>query len=299
MRNKAVWGILILVFFFFAILMIFALYTVNIFKDNSQSSFLSSGSGAIAVIEVEGAILASKNTIEKLHTAEKDEEIKAIIMRINSPGGAVGPVQEIYQEIIRIDKVKPVYASFGTVAASGGYYLGAAARRIYSNPGTLTGSIGVIMHFFDLSKLYKLAKVNSVPIKSGKYKDIGNPSRPLSNEEKDILTDVINEVHKQFVGDILKRRKKKLKEDIWKLAQGQIFSGEGAFKLGLVDRLGSLWQAGREIHQELKIKGPFGFKFIKKRKKISFWELLDHFDEAISHFAFKARFSPTFMFLYK
>ena len=188
-NNRALFGILILVLFFFLILMGFSIYTLNAFKnsENSSLSFMPKGD-EIAVIEVNGVIFDSKDIVEKLGKAKRNKKIKAIIMRIDSPGGAVGPSQEIYEEIRRIDqdkeKGKPVYASFASLAASGGYYIGAATRKIYTNAGTLTGSIGVIMQFVDLSQLLRWAKVDSNVIKAGKYKDIGQPGRPMTKEEK-------------------------------------------------------------------------------------------------------------------
>lgn len=292
-KNKAVLGILVVVFLSFVLLMIFASYTMKNLKTDSGSFKMGSfgKKGSIAVVEVNGVIMESKKLIELVHKAEEDKDTKAIIIRINSPGGAVGPTQEVYEEIRRIDQAydksegkegKPVYASFGTIAASGGYYLGAAARRIYSNAGTLTGSIGVIMQFMDLSRLYQWAMVNQQNIKSGRYKDVGQPNRPITAEEKALLEGVITGVHDQFMRDILRTREGKIKGDLTELAQGQIFSGEQALKFGLIDEIGSLWQAGRKIHEELKLEGEFGLKFIEKKKKTGLWSLMDNLDEASS-----------------
>lgn len=290
-KNKAVTGILIVVFLSFVLLMIFASYTMK----NLQSAGGSFGQGSfgegksIAVVEVNGVIMESKNLIELIQKAEEDRESKAIFLRINSPGGAVGPTQEVYEEIRRIDQKftesegkegKPVYASFGSIAASGGYYLGAATRRIYANPGTLTGSIGVIMQFMDLSRLYEWAMVKQQNIKAGRYKDVGQPNRAMTEEEKALIGDVIAGVHDQFKRDIMRTRKGKVKGDLEKLAQGQIFSGEQAKEYGLVDELGSLWQAARKVHEELKIEEKFGLKFIEKRKKAGLWAIMDNLDEA-------------------
>lgn len=282
-KNKAVVGILMMVVLFFSILMLFAFYTLNIF-NNTQVGDLGSSNASIAVVEVEGVIMDSKKTIELLNMAEEDDQVKAIIVRVDSPGGAVGPSQEIYEEIIRIDEKKPVYASFGTVSASGGYYIGSAARKIFSNPGTLTGSIGVIMEFVDVSKILEMAKVSAINLKSGKYKDIGRPTRPMTAEEKSLIENLIKGVHKQFINDVLRRRKDKIKGDINELAQGQIFSGQEAFELGLVDELAGLWNAGRKIQEELQIPGKFGLKFIKKKKRPSWVDFMDGLDGAISRF---------------
>lgn len=287
-NNKAIFGILILIFFFFLILMGFSVYTLNAFKssENNGLSFTPRGD-QIAVVEVSGVILDAKETIEKIKMAKNNKKVKAIILRIDSPGGAVGPSQEIYEEIKRIDSDKengkPIFASFGTIAASGGYYIGAATRKIYSNAGTLTGSIGVVMQFVDFSKLLKWAKVDSSVIKAGKYKDMGQPNRSMTKEEKTLVQKMLKGVHKQFINDILALRKDKIKGDIWKHAQGQIFTGEEAKNIGLVDELAGLWEAGRRIHKELKLTGEVNLKFIKKKKKISFFDILESIDENLSH----------------
>lgn len=293
-----------MVFILFVILVIFAGYTLSMFRANSSSDLdeiSRDEKEAIAVVEVKGVILDSKAIIENLHRAEKAKGIKAILLRIDSPGGTVGPTQEIYQEIRRIDKTRPVYASFGAIAASGGYYVGAAARKIFSNPGTLTGSIGVLLQFLDLSRLYEWMKISPETIKAGHYKDTGNPGRSLTPKERKMLKETLQSVHKQFIDDILRLRKKKIKGDMSFLAQGQIFSGEQAYKYGLVDELGGLWEAGRKIHKELKLKGEFHLHFIKKKKKFQVFELLKNLDEAISelNLKFKGHPAPVPMYLYK
>lgn len=287
-KNRAVFGILIMVFFFFIVLMIFATYTLKIFSGEGGSSSFSTlnkkGKPTVAVVEINGVIMESKKTVELIHKAYEDKDTKAILMRVNSPGGAVGPTQEIYEEIRRIDDLyktsegkegKPVYASFGSIAASGGYYVGAATRKIFSNAGTITGSIGVIMQFLDLSKLYELAKVKQETIKSGRFKDFGQPTRGMTEEEIDMLNTTVKGVHEQFMVDIQKTRKGKIKKELFDLAQGQIFSGEEAFKLGLVDEIAGMWSAGRKIHEELKLEGDFEFKFIKEKKKTNIWSLVE------------------------
>ena len=244
----------------------------------------------IGVVEVNGIIMQSRPIIELLHKAEQDEDVKAIIVRVNSPGGAVAPTQEIFEEIRRIDqgfdpkkkKGLPVYASFATLAASGGYYIGAGTRKIYANPGTLTGSIGVIMNFVNMQKLYEWAKLKPEVIKSGRFKDIGGPYRPMNNEERKLLGDMASNIHKQFIDDILKGRKNKIKGPIEKLADGKVFSGSKALEHGLVDELASLWEAGRRIHKKLNLKGEVDLKFIKKRKKMNVFEILEQFEKVAS-----------------
>lgn len=277
-QNKTAVGLILIVVISLFVMLLFGAFTAKTL-DNTSRSF---GSGEIAVVEVDGVIMDSKNTIKKLLKAEK-KEAKAIILRVNSPGGAVGPTQEIYEEIVRIDKKIPVYASFGVVAASGGYYIGSACREIYANAGTLTGSIGVIMKFMNLSKLYDFAKVKEKVIKAGKYKDIGSPSREMTLEENQILQSTMNVVHHQFISDIEKRRKDKIKGKLVDLAQGQIFSGEEALKLGLVDKIGSLWTLGRAIHKELKLEGEFKLNYIEIKKDRKLSDILESLDSMLSH----------------
>lgn len=289
--KKTLSGLLILVLIFFILLVIFAVYSVKSLESGALSLSQKSGEGSIGVIEIKGPIMGSKQTIDLLLKAQKDKSLKALIIRVNSPGGAVGPSQEIYQEIRRIDELYdssegkeglPVYSSFGTVAASGGYYVGAAARKIYSNPGTVTGSIGVIMQFMNLSELYKWAKVDQKNIKAGRYKDIGQPNRSMTEEEEALLDSMIGGVHQQFIQDIVQRREKRIKGNIQEIAQGQIYSGEQAHKLGLVDEMGGLYYAGRDIHKSLGLEGEFGFKFIEAEKKSNFWQIVKSLDSIAS-----------------
>lgn len=285
--QRAVFGVLFMVFLFFVLLMVFASYTLNSFQSESDLIGEAGKKGSIGVVKVEGTIMESEPTIKLLHRAEKDKSIKAIIVRIDSPGGAVGPTQEIYEEIRRIDsaydadntKSKPVYASFGSIAASGGYYIGSAARKIYSNAGTLTGSIGVIMQFADLSKVFELARVKPEVIKSGQFKDFGNPHRGLTDLERSMLETTSDDVHTQFKEDILKMRKDRLKKPLDELAQGQVYSGREAVALGLVDEISGLWETGRKIHADLKLEGDFGLKFVKEKEKTSFMELARSLEE--------------------
>ena len=286
-NTKALFGIFAMVFVFFVILVVFAYFTMNAFNDTSLGQ-KKSNKAHIGVITIEGAIMESKRTIEMLQIAEEDKQLQAIILRIDSPGGAVGPTQEIYEEIQRIDKIKPIFASFGSIAASGGYYIGAATRKIWANPGTLTGSIGVIMEFMDLSKLYEFAKVSPQTVKAGRYKDAGNPARSLTAEEKGMMDNLIAGVHKQFINDIMKRRSKLIKGDIIELAQGQIFSGEGALEVGLVDAMGSLWTAGRQIHKDLNLKDEFALVFLEKKKKMGFLDIMGSLEESVSNLNFNS-----------
>ena len=166
--TKIIIGIFGMIFLMFLIAIIGLVFSFKVNKGEIAN--LESKKSSVAVVEILGPIMKAKKTLELLHSAEKKKNIKAIILRIDSPGGAVGPTQEIFDEVVRIDKKTPVYASFGSVAASGGYYIGAAARKIYANRGTITGSIGVIMQFMDLSELLSLLKFDqrSLSLESSK-----------------------------------------------------------------------------------------------------------------------------------
>jgi protease-4 len=299
-RSKGIVGIFVLVSVLF---LIFAFYTVSHLKESSSmgSSLMdASKNAAIAVIPIENEIVESKKVVEMLFEAEEDKDIKAIILRIDSPGGAVAPTQEIYEEVRRIDLKKPIYASFGSVAASGGYYIGAACRKIYANSGTLTGSIGVIMQMADLSELFKFAKYKQETIKAGRYKDVGNPGRPMTDEERAFLTDLLAGTHKQFKDDISAVRKDRLKKPIDELAEGQIFHGTEAKEFGLVDEIGSLWQAGRAIHKELKLKGKFALRYMKPtRKKFSLSEFMQDSEDSINFLKDKVQAKTRPAFLYQ
>ena len=307
-RSRGIVGIFVLIGALFFIFMIFAFYTVVNLKGSGagkNSLDLENNINApIAVVEVEGVIMSSQDTIKKLFLAEQDKKVKAIILRINSPGGAVGPTQEIYDEIRRINEIKPVYSSMETVAASGGYYLAAATRKIYANAGVLTGSIGVIMNFMNLSKLYDFAKVTPETIKAGKYKDIGSPSRDMSEEERMLLTEMTLEVHDQFINDIFKARGKKIKGGMAGLreyAQGQIYSGEGAKEKGLVDEIGGMWKLARDIHSEFKTKEEFSpelVKIVKLKQDFSFSDILNGMEQSVKDIKYKVQsnYAPMFLF---
>lgn len=288
-KRSGILGILITIGILFALFIgasIFIFKSLTGAKNIAENRLKRFNKGPIGVIYVKGIIMDSEKTIKKLLRAEEDKSLKAIVLRIDSPGGAVGPTQEIYEEVVRIDKKKPVYASFGAIAASGGYYLGAATRKIFASPGTLTGSIGVIMQFADLSKLYEWAKIKPEIIKAGKYKDTGSLARPMTGEERGRLEQMLSDVHEQFITDIQKRRGDKIK-DIRAHTQGQIFSGQQGKKWGYVDELAGLWEAGRRIHKELGLKEEFGFKEIKERKKLNFFEFLKKVEEGASQLSLK------------
>jgi protease-4 len=225
----------------------------------------------IAVVDIKGVITSSRDIVEQIDTFKADDDVKAIILRINSPGGGVGPSQEIYREVLSAKEKKKVVASMASVAASGGYYVACASDLIVANPGTITGSIGVVMEFSNVEDLLKKIGLRSYVIKSGKHKDIGSPLRKMTPEERSILQGVIDSVHNQFIRAVAKGRDMK-EEKVRQIADGRIFSGEQAKELGLVDRLGSLQDAIEIAAELIGVEGkPV---VIYPRKKLSLYELL-------------------------
>ena len=241
---------------------------LKVFTPASSSLF----SEKIGVIQIEGRISDSRVITSQLVKFKKDKGIKAIILRINSPGGGVGPTQEIYREVIKAGKTKKVIASMGSVAASGGYYIASAADKIVANPGTITGSIGVLMEFVRLEDLLNKIGVNVEVLKSGEFKDIGSPHRKLTAQERELLNALVADIQKQFVKDVATGRNLSV-EEVQKIADGRIFSGAQAKELGLVDVLGN-FQDTVEIAKDMAgIKGEVTLVY-SKRGKLPLWDLL-------------------------
>jgi protease IV len=253
-----------LLIFFFAILFFIGRYS------GGKSSRLAFGD-KIAIVEVKGVIAQSSGIIEELQRYLEDKEVKAIILRIDSPGGGVGPAQEIYREIMKIKPRKKVVTSMGSVAASGGYYIASATDLIVANPGTITGSIGVIMQFSNFEELLKKIGIKGVVIKSGEHKDIGSPFRDMTPEEKKIMQEVLDNVHQQFIQAVADGRKMD-RSKVVEIADGRILTGEQAKNLGLVDRMGNLQDTIEITAKMVGISGKPNVLYPKKR--ISIWELL-------------------------
>lgn len=233
-----------------------------------------SGQERVALIRVEGVILDAQATIGELKQYSENPLVKAIVLRIDSPGGGVVPSQEIHDAVKRVKNKsnKAVIASMGTVAASGGYYIAAATDRIIANPGTLTGSIGVIMEMANFEGLLKKIGVEGVVIKSGRFKDVGSPLRKMSDEERKLLQSVMDDVHHQFIEAVADGRSLE-PSDVESLADGRIFTGRQAKEARLVDELGDLDDA---IHIAADIAGMEGEpKVVEPRKRFSFRDLIE------------------------
>ncbi len=221
-----------------------SVYLLTSLFGRDRENPVSLGGDKIGVVEIKGMILDSGHILKTLQRYVNDRNVKGILLRIDSPGGAVAPSQEIYGEIRKIHQEgkKKVVASFGNVAASGAYYVASAADQIISNPGSLTGSIGVIMEMTNIRKLLDKIGVDSYVIKSGEFKDIGNMTRPMTEREHRLIQGVIDDVYMQFVEDVARGRKMNVAK-VKQIANGSIFSGRQALGLGLVDKLGSFQDA--------------------------------------------------------
>ena len=233
--------------YLFFLLVSFSILTILVLGSLAMARWMwrstgDSGAPSVGVIEIDGAIADARETVDHIRRFREDDAIKAIVIRINSPGGAVGPAQEIYREIRKTVGTKTVVASMGAVAASGGYYVASAADGIVANPGTITGSIGVIMGYTNFGEL--LEKIGMVPvvIKSGPYKDTGSPTREMRDDEREILQAIIQTIHAQFVTAIAEGRKME-RAEVERAADGRIITGEDAHVQGLVDRLGNFQDA--------------------------------------------------------
>ncbi len=202
------------------------------------------GQERIALVRIEGPILDSRATVNEMESYGDDPLVKAIVLRIDSPGGGVAPSQEIYNAVKRVrqEKHKTVVASMGSVAASGGYYIAAASDRILANPGTLTGSIGVIMQLANFENLMDKLGVKNFVIKSGRYKDLGSPFRAMADDDRQLLQSVMDDAHRQFIEAVAEGRSLDV-ADVEVLADGRVFTGQQAKDALLVDELGDLKDA--------------------------------------------------------
>lgn len=250
-------------------LFLISIWALSYFSDREESLW---GGDKVAIVEIRGVIIDPQPVVEKLVKLRKNEKVKAIVLRIDSPGGAVGPAQEIHAEVKKAQKEKKVLVSVGSVAASGGYYIACGADKIMANPGSITGSIGVIVESLNVEELLNKLGLKSVVVKSGKVKDMGSPFRPMTDEEKQLLQGVLDSVHDQFIRAVAEGRNLPL-EKVRELADGRIFSGDQAKALGLVDELGNFEDAIALAAKLAGIKGEPEVIYPEK-KRFSILDLL-------------------------
>ena len=248
--------------------------TVWVLMATVSEDGLPTGGAKVAVVEIEGIILDGGQAVRDLREHGDNPSVKAVVVRINSPGGVVAPTQEIFSAIQRLRKGgKPVVASLGAVAASGGYYVATACDRVYANPGTLTGSIGVVMQMANVQGLLKKVGVEYVVIKSGAFKDVGNFARQMTPEERKILQRLLDDVYGQFVDAVAEGRGLERK-DVLAFADGRIYSGQQAHALKMVDELGGYEDAIDAAGKLANIPGRP--KIVYPRRKFSFRDLVEN-----------------------
>ena len=256
---------------FFVVLFMFSILIAKALLGGDTDGKLVDRQG-VGLIEVKGMILDSKDTIRQLRHFLKKDSIKAVVLRVDSPGGVVAPSQEICDEVRKFAAKKKIIVSMGSLAASGGYYISAPATMIYANPGTITASIGVILKLSNIEALIDKIGIKAYTLKTGKYKDSGSPVRQFTEEDRAMLQAVIDNTHEQFVRAVAEGRKLPV-EEVRKIADGRILSGEQAKALKLVDRLGTLQDAIEEAGKQAGIKGEPEV-VLPPKKKINYLDLL-------------------------
>jgi protease IV len=250
----------------------------------------------VGVVEVLGMITDSRAVTKQIDGFRDDASVRAVVLRIDSPGGGVAPSQEICEEVGKLARAKPVVVSMGSVGASGGYYIAAPATRIFANPGTVTGSIGVIMEFANIEDLLGKIGLRSEVVKSGPHKDIGSLTRPMTASDRVILQGMIDDVYDQFVHQIATSRKLPL-DDVKALADGRIFSGRQALAKGLVDELGNFQDAVAAAGRLAGIEGKPRLVYPPKQGD----RLLDYLiEESVTRFTrgLSGRVAPGLQFLW-
>ncbi|HEX7076956.1 MAG TPA: signal peptide peptidase SppA [Candidatus Eisenbacteria bacterium] len=271
-RNRWVFGCVLLVIGTVAVIGL-AFLVVNMALTGDRLT-LSSLGGRVGLVEIDGAIDESGPVVDQIDRMQRDSSVRAVVLRLDSPGGGVAASQEIYEAVRKLhEEGKPVVASMGGVAASGAYYVACAADSIVANPGTLTGSIGVIMSFPNTEELFRKVGLKFEVIKTGKFKDVGSMWRPMTDDERKLLQDVLGNVYDQFI-DAVSEGRSLNREDILPYADGRIFTGDQALDYGFVDRLGDLDDAVRMAGKMAGIEGrPTVVR--KERRRVSLFSFLD------------------------
>jgi len=270
MSTSAKWVLGIVIGFLslgalFVLLIFFSLFSFTDYDDSTSTS-----GEKVAVIELKETIISSEDIVRQFKKFRSNRSVRAIVFRVESPGGGVAASQEIYEEVKKTrDSGKPVVVSMGAVAASGGYYVSCGADRIVANPGTLTGSIGVIFQFLHVTELFDKLGIDASTYKTGRYKDSGSPFRPPSAEDKILFDQLLGDVYDQFVDVVSKERKLK-RAFVVRYADGRVFTGRQAKEWGFVDTLGTYEDAITIAADMGGIKGKP--TVVRERKLKSFWE---------------------------
>ena len=248
----------------------------------------------IGVVEIEGVIAQSGDTMEDIVKFREDDSIKGVIIRINSPGGSVGPTQEIYREARKLREKKKVFISMGSVCASGGYYIASAGDKIFANPSTITGSIGVIMEQTVVEDLLKKIGVQANTLKAGEYKDVGSPFRKMKPAEREYLSRILEGIHTQFITDVAAGRGMTFAQ-AKKLSDGRIYTGTQAKEVKLVDAIGTLYDCRDDLKKALNLKGKPVLVYGKRPFSLLKWLVSSMAHELLS----QGMPSPPFKFLFR
>ncbi|MGV8056488.1 MAG: signal peptide peptidase SppA [Smithellaceae bacterium] len=259
-KHPVIWGMFLLVVLGFVSFLFF--YGIGAQSGKAKKFSLND---KIGVVNVHGVISDSREIIEQLEEFGKDDSIVAVVLRIDSPGGGVAASQEIYDAVVELKKQKKVVASMGSIAASGGLLIACSADKIVANPGTITGSISAIMQFANIEELLKKIGLKASAVKSGKYKDIGSPLREMTQEEKRIIQDLVDDIYNQFV-DVIVRDRKIPREKVVSIADGRVFSGRRAKEYGLVDYLGDMGSAAKLASQLAGKDGKYDLIYPRKKR---------------------------------
>jgi len=267
MSNTTKW-VLAVVAFVVALAGLFLVYFVSLVFMVPEDESLGTSGERVAMIELTEPILDSQNIVRQFKKYRENKAVRAIVFRVDSPGGGVSASQEIYEEVRKTrSSGKPVVVSMGSVAASGGYYVSCGASKIVANPGTLTGSIGVIFQFLHFSELMNKIGIDASTFKTGKYKDIGSPFRKTTEDEKKFFDQLLGDVYNQFVDVVAKERKMDRKRVV-QYADGRVFTGRQAFEYGFVDTLGTLEDA---VTIAAKLGDISGKPKVVKERKVRTW----------------------------
>jgi len=248
------------------------LYTLASFLVTGVQPLTGTFGKSIAIVEVKGLIADSEDVIKELKKYRDDSSVAAVVLRVDSPGGIVAPSQEIYEEVKKLSGEKPVVVSMGSVAASGGYYISCAADYIMANPGTTTGSIGVIIEMMNFEGAADFIGIEGIVIKSGDLKDVGNPFRAMTDEERRFLQEYVDSLQEQFLGVVMEGRGLE-REGVEMIADGRILTGEQALELGLVDELGNLEDAIMKAAGFVGIEGE-PHVIYPPEERITFFDLM-------------------------
>ena len=285
--------------FFLFLIAVFTLVYVSM-RGQRNDGFGGFGE-RIAVVDIEGVIVQPKTVADQLKRYGDDSSIKAIILHINTPGGGVAASQEMYDAVKRVrdQKKKRIVASIETVGASGGYYVASATNKIFADPGSVVGSIGVIAQWVNYGDLMRWAKLKDITLKAGELKDAGNPSRDMTPEERAYFQSLIDDMHGQFIHAVAQGRKLK-EEDVKAIANGRVWTGEQALQLKLVDQIGDFQACVEDTAKSVGIKGEPTLVHPEKERRTMLDLLFGDASELLPDLRAKVlQNNPSFFYLWK